>query len=273
MPSSASDTTAATTAYRAAQLKITAALLKDMRRLRRLLVPARLTTAVPQYIEAVRALVDRYGQASGALAADWYEAQREAAGITSRFTVPVAETPPDDQVEESLRWATKDLWPRDPEDPQTTLAQQQPITVRLGAAEVKSEQATQRLVAEPGRETVRAAVRRDREAVAYARSASLGACSFCKLMASRGAVYKTRGAAGADADELFAGDASVVKFHDNCHCGVVPVFRGQRFELSPQAAGWDRIYQDHAAGHPGRQLALFRRALRSHDTHPLPAAH
>jgi len=113
---------------------------------------------------------------------------------------------------------------------------------------------------------------RDRGAVAYARAAALGACSFCKLMASRGAVYKDAGRAGRDANEQFSGDDSVVKFHDNCHCVIVPVFRGQRFELSSHAAEWDRLYQEYAAGHPGDQLRLFRRALAEHDSNPLPGS-
>lgn len=273
MPSTTSDTTAATSRYRTAQNRITTAADRDLSRLRPVLDPDHLQISVAQYIDAVRTVTDQYGQASAALGADFYESERSAAGISGDFYAAAADPASDEQVEESLRWATKDLWPRDPEDPRTTAAQKAPMDVRLRAAFSKSEQVAQRAIAEPGRETVRAAVRKDRQAVAYARTAALGACSFCKLMASRGAVYKDRRAAGEDANELFAGDASVVKFHNNCHCGVIPVFRGQRFELSPQAATWDRLYSEYAAGHSGAQLALFRRALRAHDAHPLPAAH
>lgn len=257
--------------YRTAQRRITASLLRDMRKLRRLLNTSRLQATMPTWIDAVQQLVAQYGQASAALAADFYDAQREGAAVAGRFTVPVADAAPDDQVSNSLRWATKDLWPRDPGD--STVAQQEPLAVRLDAAEAKAEQVVQRLVANQGRETMRAAVKRDRYAVAYARGAALGACSFCKLMASRGAVYKDAQAAGKDANDKFTGDASVVKFHNDCHCTIIPVFRGQRFELSPHAAGWDRIYREFAAGHPGDQLRLFRQALAEQDANPLPAAH
>lgn len=259
--------------YRAAQRRITAALVRDMKKLRRLLVVSRLQGTIPAWIDAVNGLVAQYGQTSAALAADFYDAQRAAAGMPGRFTVPVADGPPDDQVSNSLRWATKDLWPRDPEDSHTTAAQAAPIDVRLDAAELKAEQVAQRLVANQGRATARLATQRDRYAIGYARAAALGACSFCKLMASRGAVYKTAGSAGRDANAKFTGAESVVKFHNDCHCGIIPVFRGQRFELSPHAADWDRIYREFAAGHPGEQLRLFRRALAAHDEHPLPAAH
>jgi hypothetical protein len=59
----------------------------------------------------------------------------------------------------------------------------------------------------------------------------------------------------------------------NCHCTIVPVFRGQAYELSPHAAEWDRLYREYAQGHSGDQLRLFRRALAEHDSNPLPAAH
>ncbi|MCY0962600.1 hypothetical protein [Streptomyces sp. H27-H5] len=69
---------------------------------------------------------------------------------------------------------------------------------------------------------------------------------------------------------MFTGSASVVKFHDNCHCTIVPVFRGQRFELSDHAREWDRLYREYAQGHSGDQLRLFRRALADHGHLPAP---
>lgn len=235
-----------------------------MRRLRRLIVLSRLQATLPDWIVAVRALVDQYGSASASLAADYYDAQRVAAGVPGSFTVPLPDPPPDEQVDNSLRWATKDLWARDTEASTTTDAQKLSIEVRLEAAESKAEAVAQRLVTDQGRSTVREAVKRDRFAVGYARAAALGACSFCRLMASRGMVYKTAESAGRDANSLFKGDASVVKFHDSCHCGIIPVFRGQRFELSAHAAEWDRIYQQYAAPYPGDQLRRFRQAIAEH---------
>ncbi|MFD4394655.1 hypothetical protein [Kitasatospora sp. NPDC058478] len=241
-----------------------------MRQVRRIIVPSRLQPTVPAWIQAVRALVGQYSSASASLAADYYEAERVAARVTGRFTVPLLEPPPDEQVEASLRWATKDLWPRDPEDPATTPAQALPIEQRLDAAQTKAEAAAQKLVTDTGRGTVREAVRRDRVAVGYARAAALGACAFCKLMATRGMVYKSAEAAGTEADARFAGDASVVKYHDNCHCAVLPVFRGQRFELSVHAQEWARLYEEQVAPHSGQQLARFRAVLA--DNGHLPAS-
>lgn len=217
---------------------------------------------MPTWIEAVAAIVARYSEVSATLAADFYDGERNAAGVPGAFTVPLADPPPGEQVDSSMRWATKDLWPRD--EAVATVAQQEPLDVRLEAAMTKAAGATQKLVADRGRATLRQAVKSDPQAVAYARAAALGACAFCRLMASRGAVYATAESAGRDANALFTGDASVVKFHNDCHCAIVPVFRGQRFELSPHAQEWDRLYREYAQGHPGDQLRLFRRAIAEH---------
>jgi hypothetical protein len=241
--------------YRAAQIGLTRLLVRDVRGLRRLILPQRLRTSVPDWLAAMNAIVQQYSRVSAALAADFYDAQRESAGVPGPFTVPLADPPPEEQTEASLRWAAKDLWPREPEE--ATLAQRQPMDIRLTQAEKKAEQVAQKLVADTGRGTVREAVRQDRQATAWARAAALGACSFCKLLATRGAVYKQ--------------DTASFRAHDGCHCGVVPVFKGQRFELSDHAREWERLYREFAAPHSGDQLRRFRQALAEHGQ--LPAAH
>lgn len=243
--------------YRSAQVGLTRLLVRDVRGLRRLIIPSRLRQSMPDWLAAMQAIVDQYSAASAALGAEFYDAQRDAAGVSGVFTAPVADPAPEGKTEASLRWATKDVWERDPDE--VTEAQRQPLDVRLEQAEKKAEQVVQKLVADAGRSTVLEAVRRDRQATAWARTAALGACAFCKLLASRGSV--------------FAQDTVGFRAHNGCHCGAIPVFRGQRFEPSPQAAEWARLYQEYAAGHSGSQLARFRRALAEHDPNPLPGSH
>lgn len=269
MPSPASDGARGADAQRRMQRGLSRLLVRDIRGLRRLIIPSRLEASLPDWIVAVRALVEQYGAASASLAADYYDSERVAAAVTGRFTVPLIGPPSDEQVESSLRWATKDVWERDPDDPATADAQKEPLEVRLEQAEKKAEAVAQKLVTDQGRGTVREAVRQDRTAVGYARAAALGACAFCKLMASRGLTYKSAQSAGRDVNSKFTGDASVVKFHDNCHCQIVPVFKGQRFELSDQASEWARIYREYAAPYPGDQLNRFRQALAEHGHLPV----
>ncbi|MFD8088618.1 VG15 protein [Streptomyces malaysiensis] len=235
---------------RRAQRGVTRLLVRDLRKLRRLIIPSRMQATVPDWIEAVRALVGEYGAASASLAANYYDAQRMAAKVTGTFTVPLLDPPPDEQVDNSLRWATKDLWPRDPEDPATTEAQKAPLETRLEQAEKKAEQVAQKLVADQGRGTVHNAVQRDRQAVGWARSAALGACAFCRMLSIRGMVYKR--------------DTVGFRAHDGCHCMAIPVFKGQRFELSDKAKEWERLYREYAAPYSGDQLRRFRRAIEEH---------
>lgn len=235
--------------YRAAQLGLTRLLFRDVRGLRRLIIPSRLRTSIPDWVTAMQAVIDQYARTSAALGAEFYDAQRKAAGVPGTFTVPLADPPPEEKTEASLRWATKDVWEREPE--QATEAQQQPLAVRLEQAAKKAEQVAQKLVADTGRATVIDAVREDRRATAWARSAALGACAFCRLLAARGAVYKQ--------------DTVGFRAHDGCHCMTIPVFVGQRFELSRHAAEWAKIYQDEAAPYSGDQLRRFRRAIAAYD--------
>lgn len=246
---------------RAVQRGLTRLLVRDMRKLRALIVPSRLQQTVPAWIAAVDALIRQYGETSASLAADFFDAQRDTAGVSGSFTVPLPDAPPPEQVEASLRWASKDVWPRDASV--ATEVQLRPIEERLDAAEARAEQVAQKLVADQGRETVRQAVREDRQAVGYARAAALGACAFCRLMASRGMVYASADTAGEDANDRFLGDGTA-KYHNSCSCCVIPVFRGQRFELSAHAAEWDRLYQEYAAPYPGDQLRRFRQAIAEH---------
>lgn len=242
--------------YRAAQRGLTRMLVRDVRGLRRLIIPSRLRQSMPDWFAAVQAVVDQYAQTSAALGAEFYDGQRAAAEVAGSFTVPVADPPPPGKTEASLRWAAKDVWERDPE--QATPAQREPLEVRLEQAEKKAELVVQKLVADTGRGTVLEAVRQDPQARAWARTAALGACAFCKLLASRGSV--------------FARETVGFRAHDGCHCAAVPVFAGQTFEPSPQAREWARLYEEYAAGHSGSQLARFRRALAEHDSNPLPGS-
>lgn len=65
---------------------------------------------MPRWIAAVSAVLNRYGDAAGALGLDYYETERDAAGVPGRAPSPEIRTPDERQVEASLRWATKGLW-------------------------------------------------------------------------------------------------------------------------------------------------------------------
>lgn len=88
--------------------------------------------------------------------------------------------------------------------------------------------AAQRLVCQPARETQAAAIAGD--GTRYARVPEPGACPFCLMLASRGAVYGREAIEESD------------RWHDNCRCSVVEVGPG---EDAPQicqdlAEVWER---------------------------------
>ncbi|MFZ3592331.1 hypothetical protein ACOKM4_02040, partial [Streptomyces sp. BH104] len=139
--------------YRAAQLGLTRLLVRDVRGLRRIIIGSRLRRTIPDWLTAMQAVIDQYATTSAALGAEFYDGQRAAAGVPGSFTVPVADPPPAEKSVASLRWATKDIWDRPPEE--ATEAQHQPLEVRLEQAAMKAEAVAQKLVADTGRDTVR----------------------------------------------------------------------------------------------------------------------
>jgi hypothetical protein len=198
------------------------------------------------------ALIRQYAQASGSLAAEFYAAAREQARARSRFTVPVAEPPSPQQVQASLSWATRALRGDGPEGA--------PVRRLVDGV-------AQRHVANTGRRTLAQAVSRDSQARAWARvPRGATTCHFCALMCSRGAVYKTRGTAGADGSRRFVGEGAF-KFHDGCDCGIEPVFRGQVYEPSERVQQWERLYEDSTGDVDGKEkLRAFRRAFEGSAT-------
>lgn len=230
----------------AAQRALVAAMLADMARAWPLLNESMLRRSLPQWITAVLAIVTRYGRMSGGLAVDYYEAERDAAGLPGRFTVPFPELPPQRQVDQSLRWATKDLWTRlDGETSPSGLVVPSKAE-RLSVAKLEADAVAAKLVADVGRGAVTGAVTEDRQATGWARTAAIGACAFCRMLATRGPAY----------------DEQTVKFraHDGCHCMAQPVFRGQRWEPLPHVREWQDQYE-RASKQRGDTLNNFRRIV------------
>lgn len=153
----------------------------------------------------IYALLVQFARSSGTLAAEDYAFRRAAAGIRSRFTVPLADPPSPEQFASTLNWVF------DGTDVYT--------------AEQRAEGALTRLALQAGRETTVGAVKVDPRARAWAREARANCCSFCAMLAGRGAVYKSGQTAGRAANDKFVGEGEgEFKYHNHCHCIAVPVF-------------------------------------------------
>ncbi len=112
------------------------------------------------------------------------------------------------------------------------------------------------LVLEGGRDTVIRSVAADRQARGWARIAGPNACTFCRLMAARGPVYKTAQTAS-------------FKPHDQCACGVEPAFGDYQWnarsrEYSQEysdALKWARQTGQMPSGTSNDSLNAYRRFL------------
>lgn len=138
-------------------------------------------------------LIALYGSAAGAVAADWYDEARAEAEITSRFRAIVADLPDVGRAEALAGWA---------------------VATGATTASVLSlaQGGLQRIVADVGRQTITRSSVADPGARGWQRSATAG-CSFCVMLAGRGAVYSL----------------STVDFssHDHCKCIAVPAWDGR----------------------------------------------
>jgi hypothetical protein len=143
-------------------------------------------------LESVPGLIGYYADGTSALAADYYEDAREDAGVTSRFLAEPVVADRTVKIRRAVAWASEPLFDAAEVDASKRLAE-----------------VVQFEVARPFRDTVTVNRRRDPESVGWRRVTS-GGCAFCRMLADRGAVYRT--------------DTARFAAHPHCNCGAEPVF-------------------------------------------------
>ncbi len=112
----------------------------------------------------------------------------------------------------------------------------------------------QKTVADAARHSIEDQVAADRKAIGWARvTTGPSSCAFCRLLASRGPVYKSQGSA--------AGRRGT--YHRRCDCTARPVF-ARDHGWDPQAAADRDLYRRKARG-TDDPLNAFRRAV--YDEH------
>ncbi len=138
-----------------------------------------------------------YSDGSAALAADYYEEERELANPSTALTASLAL--PDRTVKQrrAVAWATDPLFLDEPDE------------ALVGA---RLAQVVQLHTASPYRQTILDNWRRDDFCIGW-RRITRGGCRFCRMLADRGAVYR-------EATAQFAA-------HESCSCTAQAVFRGQ----------------------------------------------
>jgi hypothetical protein len=194
----------------------------------------------PALERALELIIGQGHATSAGLSINYYELLRAAEGVGGSSTALLAEVLPAEQVAASLRvtgpYTAKHLIAtKAPQVAQTTFA-------RLSGA-------VTRLSSNGGRETLDRSVRADRRALGWARVTSGRACSFCRLLRSRGAVYKA--------------DTSKFQAHDHCSCTSEPVWSKDQ-PLPPGSVEDAELYRQVTAGLKGRDaLNAFRKAVEA----------
>lgn len=185
----------------------------------------------PKYAALLAALVQEFSAASTALNLDYYDDARTEAGITTPFRAPITPPPDADKVTTSLTEVS-------------TIAD--PVL-----AQSKAEGVADLLVVTAGKNALIAAIMGDGKAKKWARVTGGSACAFCRMLATRGAVYRSDST------------ASFVP-HPKCHCTIEAVFHPESYEPTAATRADQALYAK-ATVHtkPGEGLNAFRRALNA----------
>jgi hypothetical protein len=203
---------------------------------------------------AILAVVQFYGHAAAAEALEFYQSERAAAGVATPLPAAVVEPITSLMVDDALTEALKPIGAFHP-DPQLALD--------------RLSEAAEQLVFEQYRRQMSSATEVDDQATGWARVPNADACSFCLMLALRGPVYTSKAAAGPNRrsrrnpnrpDEAFLG-AGAAKVHDNCRCGVEPVFGGA-FEPSARVREAQKVWDEVTKGRSGNDARnAFRQAI------------
>lgn len=153
-----------------------------------------------QFLEdAYPQIVDPFLLGASTLTAEWYS----LLAPESTFPVEPSGPPPQSALRGNVRWALKQ------------------VDVR-GALSGSAE----RQIFTASRDTV--LYNASRENVRFARYASANACPWCRVLATRGAEYRT--------------SETAVKGHDGCHCIAVPVRGGDTYTPPDYVSQWTDEY-------------------------------
>jgi hypothetical protein len=226
--------------HRLLQLALSAAALRDVLRLWGTVDPQDLGSTILPFVQA-SAIVARAGRkASAAAASRYYVDFRRLEGAAGQLVLTLPELPPVDVVEGSLRGAAL---------AGITRARRAGRTAEQSAENgfVKVAGQASSFVLGGGRQTLMGAIAADPEARGWQRVTDPSPCAFCRMIASRGVIFKGED----DAD---------FRAHGHCGCSAEPAFEGSRVRSENErfAAEW----QEATQGLSGPEaLNAYRRSL------------
>lgn len=213
---------ALTSANRAAQLAARARSLEGLLRLWQVVDVTDLAGTIDTFARAAALLAGDGFAESATTAANYYSLFRIVEGI-GRIIVPAAPRPPADGVAADIRGAAlKGIIDGRKAGMTIDDAKKQGLIRAAGAL-------TKQVLA-GGRMTILGGVDQDPRALGWVRATSGDPCTFCRMLAGRGPVYRSEKSAGFEP-------------HDHCSCMPEPVYRGRQ-DASVGTAAATAAYAD-----------------------------
>lgn len=150
-------------------------------------------------LEAVPGIITYYSEGSSALAADFYDDERERAAPPKLYLAEPVIEDRTVKIRRGVAWAADPLFGDEPD---------------LGASSQRLADVVNLETARPYRDTILTNRRRDPSAVGWRRVTN-GGCKLCRMLADRGAVFM-------DTTARFAA-------HPSCKCTAQPVFSSEDY--------------------------------------------
>jgi hypothetical protein len=208
--------------------------------------PHNITASIPRLVAAIKAILLGHGRGAAAGALTYYRLERRLAGIPGRVHLPMPELPSEAEITARVTRVVKPLY--GPHDPTAEAHAQDAL-----ASEVEQ------LVLNQARHAVIGSAAVDAEAKGWARVTKPGACYFCAMLASRGAVYHSRETADFRAHVALPNGTG-----GTCRCQAEPVFN--HYEPTAQIRQWMADWQRLKDEHNGKlSLIQWRRAFEGRD--------
>lgn len=182
------------------------------------------------------AMIDKYGTAAAAVAADWYEETRAAAGVAGHFHTLVKDPAGGLTIKRTngiVGAGVKHLFGESAD----------PI---LAANIISGAMSTQ--ILDSARQTVMASSVADPESQGWSRETDGDACDFCEVLATRGVSYS----------ESSADFAS----HDFCGCSAVPEFGGESKDVQLNEDGTRATVSSRRDRTDAKQRAASNKRVR-----------
>lgn len=228
--------------HRLRQLGVRAAAARDILRLMAAYDLSDIDRSWLAIAPGMEAVVREYHRQSAGVAAGYYQAYRTAEAVPGPPALRLADPPDPETLAYSLgfygRVAPKQMIQKGVRD-----VAAKTTTLMVGGAT--------RHVLDGGRGTLIGSAKADERTVGWARVTAAKPCSFCAMLAGRGAVYK---------------EATVgFQAHDTCACTAEPVYRRDA-PLPGRAEEFRSLYDKHASG-ASDPVNAFRRAYEHPSLH------